>query len=601
MSTGLNSACPLFLHRPDSQRASNVPDAGMLRKMVRDCSCHPVLRGVLENLLNYLTRELPKRAAQGRNLKADRSDRRAENPPDHAQRLPGRHKSIREELPEVSLPAPELMRLQNSCGGATSGDAAPRHLTAFQLLQSKFMRSGSKAPVPRQREVGPLASTRGATAGLKSSEGEGPGRKSPARRGLGPKRGGSVKDIVARFSVAERREKFGNGARNQPPKPRAAGGGSALSALMERFETAAEVRKGSAAARVLLPSDVRLMVARRERRQGSGEDQSQPGKMKDRPGLKGRSSGGLEGPAPGTPRTGSNPGKNPSDPNPEDRRPTGAVKHQICHKAESPEKNSGRRGEARPRSETADARLKHGRPEAFAFRSVAEEFHPEPYQLLLQVEARMEHRVGTITTSSPVWSTCVGRSPDLRPARPPETRAEPPAVAAADGSGDPGPPDSGAGQKSGPGYLIPRRNRCRFSQGVEDRARSFRLPAAGSEDTFLNAARPARPDPGSGPSTCTEKEMGQIKIQETPTECGGDGKARGLTAGGPEDTNPQLREDAEAPAEDDAAPAVTSPGRLREADVQELRPKYKTINYGDPSVKETYKPKTIRFTDTFTF
>ena len=34
---------------------------------------------------------------------------------------------------------------------------------------------------------------------------------------------------------------------------------------------------------------------------------------------------------------------------------------------------------------------------------------------------------------------------------------------------------------------------------------------------------------------------------------------------------------------------------------QNARPKYRTMNYGDPSVKQAYKPKIIRFTDTFTF
>ncbi|XP_062303730.1 inactive ADP-ribosyltransferase arh2 [Osmerus eperlanus] len=39
----------------------------------------------------------------------------------------------------------------------------------------------------------------------------------------------------------------------------------------------------------------------------------------------------------------------------------------------------------------------------------------------------------------------------------------------------------------------------------------------------------------------------------------------------------------------------------KEREKQNVRPKYRTMNYGDPSVKQTYKPKIIRFTDTFTF
>lgn len=56
-----------------------------------------------------------------------------------------------------------------------------------------------------------------------------------------------------------------------------------------------------------------------------------------------------------------------------------------------------------------------------------------------------------------------------------------------------------------------------------------------------------------------------------------------------------------ATCEDTNTSEVTSLRISPERDNQRWRPKYTTVNYGDPSVKQTYKPKIIRFTDTFTF
>lgn len=608
MSTGINSACPLFLHRADSQRASNIPDAGMFRKMVRACTCHPVLRGILDSLLHYLTQDLAERAVQDRNLKKPRSDgseHRTEN----------------------------SNKLQNSYGGTTSRELLPRHLTTFQLLQSKFMRSSSKGPVTHQREVGTLSSSRGATSNLKNSKGEDPEPKSQTRRGQGHKRGGSVKDIVAKFAVADHKEKGEITPRNQPLKPRLTGRGTVLSSLMERFETVATVRKGSAGAQVRLPSDVKQMVARRERLQRRGEDgtvhkQNQPREMRIQADLEGhRSSSGQEqGPGPSARQIKSNPGKNHLKhlhQKPEDQCLIKTRKHPTCSKAD---KNSVQHGEIQSRSEEANitAHLKYGDLMVLNFKSVTETFLPEPYKLVPQVEALMKCHVGTIIASSPVWSTCVAHSPELHPAEPPETTVQPPGVATEYGSclkpqseenrGAEGDilhlSESRTGQRSGPTYIIPRVHRFTFPQDIKDHARSSQLPAADSENNFLNVAQPAYWDssdtgPVARPPSNTEKPVVQITIKDTQTEYkhhGKEGEAKELTPVVTEDTNTQLSEETKAKAAPEGTiPAVSSSEGLREADNQKLRPKYKTINYGDPSVKETYKPKIIRFTDTFTF
>lgn len=594
MGTGINSACPLFLRRPDSQRASNIPDAGMLRKMVRERACRPVLRGVLDSLLHYLTQDLPKRAAQDRNLEKGQiggSGQRTEN----------------------------SKKLQNSCG-----DLVPRHLTTFQLLQAKFVRSGSKAPASHRREVGPL----GATGDLKTSKGDDPEAKSQTRRGQGHKRGGSVKDIVAKFAVADHKEKGGKALKIQ-----LAGRGTALRSLMERFEAVAAVRKASAVARVRLPSDVKQMVAHCERRQREGEaesvrEENRPRKMGIQPDSEGHGSsrGQEQGRGPSTPQIRLKPKK--PHLKPEDRCSIQSEKDPDCDKTE---KNSVQLGEIQSGSEEANVTAHLNGDDGdermvLHLKSVTETFLPEPYKLVPQVEAQPKCCVGTTIASSPVWSTRADHAPEPHPAEPPETTAQPLGAAAGNGSclnpqgeeederGAEGDglnlPESSMGQRSGPAYLIPRVSTLTFPHHVKDHARSTQLPAADSERNFLNAAQPAYWDsPDTGPVACppanTEKPIVQKMKKDSQTgdeHHGKEEKTKEPTPEVTENPNTQLIEETTAQdAPKGAIPAGSSPEGHRPADDQKLRPKYKTINYGDPSITETYKPKIIRFTDTFTF
>lgn len=619
ISPGINSACPLFLHRADSQRTSNIPDAAILRKMVRNRSCHPVLRGVLESLLRYLTQDLPKWATQDGHLEkpwADQSDQRTESAEES--------KMIQDKPAERFLETLETYKLQNSCGGTTSRDPVPRHLTTFQLLQSKFMRSSSKAPLTCQREVGTLSSSRGATGDLKNTKEPEP--KSQTRRGQGQKRGGSVKDIVARFAMAERKERGENTLMTQPLRAQLTGRGTVLSTLMERFETVATVRKGSAAAQIRLPSDVKQMVACRERRQqGSGDQNAhkhkQPRKMKIKPDLKGLSSDSGQQQAPGlkTPEIKSKQEVSHvkgSDQKPEDQCSIKTVKHQQCNKTDH-------HGEiqTRPEEDNITARLKYADLEVFSSISVIEECLPEPYNLLPQVEAPMKCHVGTITTSSPVWFTSAAHSPKLHPA---EASGKPPTGASENGSrlnlqreGNGGAEDNlnpskpGTGRKTGPTHLIPRVHRFTFPQDVKDHPRSSQRSTETSESICLNAGQPAclgtsNTGPLAHPPSNTETKMLHATIKETQMEDNPhneEGKAKELTPVVTEDPNMQHSEEAKdkATSEEDAIPAVSSSEAHPKADYQKLRPKYKTVNYGDPSVKAAYKPKIIRFTDTFTF
>lgn len=578
--------------------------------MVRDCNCHPVLRGILESLLHYLTQDLPKWTVQDRNLKKPWTDWNS--------------KMIQDRTAGCFSATPEINNLQNSDGGTTLRNLVPRHLTTFRLLHSRFMRSSSKAPITHQREVGTLSTSRGAPGDLKYFNGKEPEPNSKTRRGQGQKKGGSVKDIVAKFAMAECKEKAENTLKNQLLKAQLTGRGTVLSTLMQRFETVATVCKGSAVAQVRLPSDVKQMVACRERRQRGGEDQNvhnqnQPRKMKIKLDLKGHNSnnGWKQAPELKLPKIKShqdvNHFKHP-DQRPEDQCSTKIIEHQSLNKTD---KKSAQHGEilSRPEEYNITAHLKYARLEVVSLKSVIEECLPQPYKLLLQVEAQTRCHVGTITTSSPVWSTCVDHSPKLHPAEASEMTTKPPTGTSESSSCSKGgaedylnPSKTGAGQKMGPTHLIPRVYRFTFPQ--EDHPLSFQLPAANSEMICLNAEQPAHLDtsdtgPLARPPGNTEKGIVHATIKETKMENNLHGKeeAKEPTPVVTEDTDMQQSEETmgNAASEDGTTPDVSSSEGHRKTDDQKLRPKYKTINYGDPSVKLTYKPKIIRFTDTFTF
>lgn len=527
---------------------------------------------------------------------------------------------IQDRTAEHFSETPEINKLQNSDGGTTSRNLVPRHLTTFRLLHSKFMRSSSKAPITHQREVGTLSTNGGAPGDLKNFNGKEPEPKCKTRRAQGQKKGGSVKDIVAKFAMAERKEKAENVLKSQLLKAQLTGRGMVLSTLMQRFETVATVCKGSAVAQVRLPSDVNQMVACREGRQ-RGEDQNvhnqnQPRKMKGH----NSNSGRKQAPELKIPKIKLNQEVNHlkfPDQRPEDQSSSKTIKHQSSKKTD---KKSAQHGEilSRPEEYNTTAHLKYAHLEVFSLKSVIEECLPEPYKLLPQVEAQMKCHVGTITTFSPVWSTCVNHSPKLHLAEASETTMKPPTGASESSSCSKGraedylnPSKTGAGQKMGPTYLIPRVFRFTFPQDVKDHPLSFQLPAANSEMICLDAEQTAHLNtsdtgPLARPLSNTEKRIVHATIKETQMEDNLHGKEEEAKESTPvvtEDADMQQSEETmgKAASEDDMIPAVSSSEAHHKTDYQKLRPKYKTINYGDPSVKLTYKPKIIRFTDTFTF
>lgn len=668
------------LHRPNSRKTSNSPDASMLRKLVRDRNCHPVLRGILESLLHYVTQVLAKWTTRNWHLEKPGPDIVVERNIDWPDK--GAGASI--ELTQIktsctidkfpgkhSHPQTDPLPRRNA-GAERTSELKPRRVTTFQLLQSKFIRSTPKPPITHQREVGTLSSCRG-EADLSSE----PNMfiKNQIRKEQGLKKGGSVKDIVAKFAMAEHREKGQNMLKKQPVKPRLIGRGIILSSLMERFESVATVCKPSdlkcshesPSRRVKVTSNVKQRVAFHEKWHQQVAEQTDP-KQKLHKQIKSKtvgmwfqgnkiSKGQEERPEQNKEILARSESNLEEENNLKaekmrqisDKHSTLSTESQSSVKHMKPEAcdkdvkswRSEEYGDIQtPAEETGITNmLKHGHLELLSFTSVTESMFPEPYRLLPKVEAQMKWHVGTIMTCSPVWSTCVESSPKLHPVESSEKTSEPAPVpderspqtdglstntccnsmenqAAEDGNLT----KAKTVPKGPPRFLIPRVHRLNFHQLVADRTDSFPLLTSHPESinppdaSLLPLSETSMDACDTGRVTCppihTKEQISQTKTEEEEPEVKPQAKgedAKDLTSVVIKDTNmPQsfrLSDEIANQAEfKGSKPSVLTSTKIHpEGHHQKGRPKYTTINYGDPSVKQTYKPKIIRFTDTFTF
>ncbi|XP_034427206.1 protein ADP-ribosylarginine hydrolase-like protein 1 isoform X2 [Hippoglossus hippoglossus] len=164
------------IDKPDSWNTIISPDAGMLRKLIRDRNCRPVLRGIFESLLHYLTQCLPRRSTVNRNLEKPESGTGAarnttKDCPGQRTRGSMKHSQLQTNCTMIQCPEedqktqrntetsskifkkcwsdPGRDRLPSRCGE----DLVSRRLTTFQLLQCKFTRSTPKPPITHQREM----------------------------------------------------------------------------------------------------------------------------------------------------------------------------------------------------------------------------------------------------------------------------------------------------------------------------------------------------------------------------------------------------------------------------------------------------------------
>lgn len=709
MATGIKFCMSSILHRPDSRKTSISPDACMLRKLVRDRNCRPVLRGILESLLHYLTQHLPKWTTRNRNpekpgldIAVERStdwpDQRIEASMKQTQlqtsctivQLPVEHKKTQgktdetsSKIPEKCWPSPQKDSLPSRYGGdQRAGNLISRRITTFQLLQSKFIRSTPKPPITHQREVGTLSCGRGVAGNVnrcQDSEND-MHKRNRTRREPGPKRGGGVKDIVAKFAIAEQKEKGVNTLKKQPIKAKLIGRGILLSSLMERFETMATVCEGSdlkcsherPTGGVKVTSNVKQRVACHERRKDQTvHKQNQHKQIKSKTvGQKLKGIQTTKGQEQRPEQAGDALTKVNS--NLEEKNHLKAEQERQMGDQLSDQKAEGhcslnhekdgaydedvegwRSGEYDEIQTTVEEtsitdKLKYGHLELLSLTSVTERSLPEPYKLFPQVEAQVNWHVATIRTCSPVWSTCVDSSPKQYSVEPSESSQKipnlktevphsalqqsyresspgEPAGTVTDGrrpvkpkteglstykgrhhaengaAEDPNPTKAETIQRGLPMYVIPCVYRFDYQQDVDDQTDSSLQSAPETtpphSDTSMTAFNTALV---TCPPNNTKVQTLHITTKRNPTEDKPQEKDREAK----EEVMPQsfrLPEDNKAALEDSETFAVMSAKTQPEGEDPKQRPKYTTINYGDPSVKQTYKPKIIRFTDTFTF
>uniref|UniRef100_G3PRJ6 ADP-ribosylhydrolase like 1 n=1 Tax=Gasterosteus aculeatus aculeatus TaxID=481459 RepID=G3PRJ6_GASAC len=557
--------------KPDCRKTSICPDASMLRKLVRDRHCRPVLRGILESLLHYLTQD----------------------------REPN------------------------------EGGLIQRPLTTFQLLKSKFIRSTAKPPVTHQREVGTLSSSRGAAGKVnRCQDRERDIHKTErSRRDQGLKMGGRVKDIVAKFAMAEQKEKGASTLQKEPVKQSIAGRGSLLSSLMERFESMATVctrcdlkcSPEKPPAGVKVTGSVRQRVPCHESKLQQAPTQTAHRRhhrkqLKSTSLMGNQTTNGQEQKQQQAEAALEKINSNLEEKKclkaaqmRQNRSQSASDQHSDTHCSLNLRKDQPRdsdvigrradeRGEIHTRGEETSMRhnLKHAHLELLCSTCVTEQSLPEPHRLVPQVEAHVTCHVATAVTCSPVWSTCVDSSPALHSL-----------------------------QRRSPKYVIPCE--CKFERDVED---SSPRPAlhTGTETPSV-AVPPSQYDAsivafiaGSaarGIISCPPDNMKAqtpTRTKEIATHPQSHEQDREVGKAGDKVNTMEIKDTSalqcfkppevtacEAAFEEGETSAVTSPEIQRERDNAKQRPKYKTINYGDPSIKQTFKPKVIRFTDTFTF
>ncbi|KAG9349649.1 hypothetical protein JZ751_028097 [Albula glossodonta] len=156
---------------PTTQRdVAMVPSSGvnprMLKRAIYARTSKPEVRGILDSLLQYLTQFL----------------RDPERPMGEADRRKHGQKPV--------------------MGNGT------RHVTAFQLLQAKFMKETPSPPITRRREVGVLVPWKGQghSGGVENVEDIG-GTGRGERRTTQGSRGSSVQRMIARFAAVVQKER----------------------------------------------------------------------------------------------------------------------------------------------------------------------------------------------------------------------------------------------------------------------------------------------------------------------------------------------------------------------------------------------------------
>lgn len=456
-ATGIKFCMSSILYRPDCWKTRILPDARALKKLVRNPKYPPVLRGILESLIQYLMQDLPKKTPEIRNRDKPGSaaqtitstgfSHRENETPEEQTEFEGSNrqahlsevgKGVQAKTAEAGSNRSEkywLDKQENKCKvDQKAGGLISQRLTTFQLLQSKFLRSVPKPFVTQQREVGTLSSIRGVLGHNNHSqdrEHDIHTRDRP-KRVKGLKRQSSVKEIVAKFAMAEQKEQRLN-TKKQPIKPMLIRRGVFLSSLMEKFETIATVHKGNdfkclhkSASGFRFPAGSKETVACLERetqQEGQTVHKENPQtKLKSaNPKLKGNQDGkGQEeisneevafltnGDSPTKDKhhmQAKQMEKQASDQelNSSLHQMRGPVNDTDVHSLESADFSETQT--TVDETEFITKMVNFGCLELLLSTVVTEWSLPKPYRLSLQEEPPLSMHVATITTCAPVWST----------------------------------------------------------------------------------------------------------------------------------------------------------------------------------------------------
>lgn len=560
---------------------------------------------------------------------------------------------------QICLSDPQKHRLQNKCGrDKIVGDLIPRRLSTFQLLQSKFTRSTSKPSISHQREVGALSHNRAADYMNCGQDSERNMTKRDRAKRERLQKVSSVKEIVAKFVTAEQKERGMNLLDKQPVKPRLIGRGLLLSFLMERFENMATLCKGSDVKRsherpseeVKATCNIKDKVGYQVRQQAAEQTQHKL--------MKRESTGQRLKPNPFGRKSRPETVVDLSNSKPKEKNKLKAQQSRVEQLGEPFEPadsycllkhaaNANKREDSETGTLAGERWLKYGRLEQLCSSFVTEWSFPQPFRLSLQVQAPLICHVATIMPCCLVWSMSADYSPKqyLRgnstgtSEKTPNEKKDTHKTAqyshsrsAAGSQNDrkyttegvfkerahdrsdvfsgrveiPDPPRPVAVQRRMPSYVIPQVYRFDYQHNADHPNSSSQCPQPSTPSATIS---PSQSD--TAVSDLKHLLVTKEKFQDfTPCPCD-DISIHTIIKGKPAETTAQEKNSVkEEVAQVDTKDlctlqslediAVTLP-KIQSGREKRLKPKYTTINYGDPSVKQTYKPKVIRFTDTFTF
>lgn len=603
-------------------------------KLIRDPKCRPALRGILESLLRYLTEDLAKRTP------------RTASPDLQSEAFVNRTKTFERSsnnFNKFCLDSRENRLPTRSGGDLGPKDQIRRRLTTFQLLQSKFLKSSPKPCISHQREVGTLSSGRGSSRQDKDTKRD---TRDHTKREQGPKRRGSVKEMVAKFAMAEQKEQ---GLKTQKKEPRQFGRGILLSSLVETFENVAIVRKKGdlkfshekLSGGVRDPSTVKEKVDRLERgkeRPSDQTDKQNPLKQTER-GQKPRPGGAVNIFTKENLCTEGEIDLKTEQTHIPKKMLCSRLKHNNNQTCEENVKDgrSAQFSEIQTTSNEADAAgrtVRFGCQEFLSSTSASEWSPPQPGRALLREEPPLTWHVATAVTCSPVRPTCVHSSlaqnlreafespnldkktrnttnHDLRSAsrgsaadeslvNVPETDVKQRIEAVANRdvnlpmTGEKGCsiPFNGANQITG--KLSSQTDPSPLTKNLQFQRNVTALDTTSErfQDVDSNGCCYI-----SKPGLTEEKSL-----EENVLEVLEKGKGEWRCLENRDFGTPQSSGLSVDTTDDDAfkdRELSLTPFQPKRDNKQ--KPKYTTINYGDPSVKETYKPKIIRFADTFDF